>query len=122
MAANLDDLTRSLEAFHLDTLGEQDRITVLVMSEFGRRVGENGSAGVDHGHGNCMLVMGGNVLGGQVYGTWPGLAPAQLDNGDLAVTTDYRDVVSELLERRLGNGDLATTFPNHTPSFLGLTV
>ena len=69
------------------------------MTEFGRRAGENGSGGTDHGHGNCMFVMGGHVNGGQVLANWPGLAPGNLDNGDLAITIDYRDILAEILVR-----------------------
>lgn len=120
MAGQLGALAGGLEAFYEDLRSSLGRVTVVVMSEFGRRVGENGSAGVDHGHGNAMLVMGGNVNGGQVYGAWPGLAPANLDGGDLAITTDYRDVVSEILVRRLATADLDAVFPNHSASFLGI--
>jgi uncharacterized protein (DUF1501 family) len=100
--------------------GDSNGYTMVVQSEFGRRVAENGSAGLDHGHGNAMFVMGPNVNGGQVYGSWPGLDAASLDNGDLAVTTDYRHVMAEVLSVRLGNTRLGTVFPNFTPSFLGL--
>ncbi len=87
------------------------------MSEFGRRLRENASHGTDHGHGSAMLVMGGNVKGGKVYGQWPGLSNAQLyDGADLAVTTDYRRVLSEILTRRLGNSNLAAVFPGYTYS------
>jgi len=80
-----------------------------VMSEFGRRLKENANPGTDHGHGNAMFVLGGHVNGGQVYGNWPGLANNQLyDHADLAVTTDYRRVLSEIVTKRLGNPDLAS--------------
>lgn len=75
-------------------------VTLVTLSEFGRRVAQNGSGGLDHGHGNVSLVMGGGVRGGQVYGRWPGLAAANLDNGDLAGTTDYRTILAEALEKR----------------------
>ena len=85
---------------------------MVVMSEFGRRLRENESRGTDHGHGNVMFVLGGNVNGGQMYGNWPGLATEQLDNGvDLAVTTDYRTVLSEIVVRRLANPQLSEVFP-----------
>ena len=88
-----------------------DRTTVVVMSEFGRRLPENGDRGTDHGHGNLMVVMGGKVNGG-VHGVWPGLANGQLfDGNDLAVTTDYRRVLSEILVRRLGNPKIEEIFP-----------
>ena len=120
MAGLLGNLGTSLEAFYLDLRNYMDSVTVVVMSEFGRRVVQNGSLGADHGHGNCMFVMGGRVNGGQVYSSWPGLAPALLDQGDLAVTTDYRDVMWEILSKRMGATDLATVFPNHTASSLGI--
>lgn len=88
---------------------------VVVISEFGRTVHENGNGGTDHGHGNVMWVMGGPVNGGKVYGTWPGLAAAQLYQGrDLAVTTDYRHPLSAILKRHLGLDDkaLAKIFPD----------
>lgn len=89
------------------------RLTVVVMSEFGRTLQQNGSGGTDHGHGNVMLVLGGQVNGGKVYGDWPGLNNDQLYDGrDLRITTDYRRVLSEILIRRLGNPNLGTIFPN----------
>ena len=76
------------------------------MSEFGRTVAENGNRGTDHGHGNCMLVLGGGVAGGRVLGDWPGLgAGSRFEGRDLAVTTDYRDVVGEILLARLERRD-----------------
>ena len=89
-------------------------VTMLTLSEFGRRVEENGDLGTDHGHGNAMLAIGGGVVGGTVHGTWPGLAEANLDDGDLAGTTDYRDVLAEALTRRCGQpaSDLASVFPS----------
>ena len=92
----------ALSAFMRD-LGElRSRVTVVTISEFGRRVQENGSRGLDHGWGNVMLVAGGGVRGGQYHGTWPGLGSAKLVDGDLAVTTDYRNVLGEIVERRFG--------------------
>ncbi len=90
------------------------RLTVVVMSEFGRSFNQNASRGTDHGHGNVMFVMGGTVNGGKVYGQWPGLANEQLyDRRDLQITTDYRRVLSEILIRRLGNPNLGTIFPTY---------
>ena len=78
-------------------------VVIVTMSEFGRTAAENGNGGTDHGHGSVMMVMGGPVKGGSVYGTWPGLEPEQLFEGrDLAVTTDYRDVLAELVRGHLG--------------------
>jgi len=121
MAFLLDDLTRSLEAFYLDMLGHLDEYVLVCLSEFGRRVEENASAGTDHGHGNAMFVMGGHVNGGQVFGAWPGLTVNDLDQGDLAITTDYRDVLGEILQERLGVTDLAAIFPQHAFVSHGLT-
>jgi uncharacterized protein (DUF1501 family) len=119
-AARIGELASGLAAFYTDMSNDggvdhNKRITVVVMSEFGRSFSENASRGTDHGHGNVMLVLGGSVNGGQVYGDWPGLAPSQLYDGrDLAITTDYRRVLSELLIRRLGNPNLGTIFPGYS--------
>jgi len=122
MALLLDDLTRSLEAFYLDMLGNLGDYVLVCVSEFGRRVEENASGGTDHGHGNAMFVMGGSVNGGQVLADWPGLSVADLDQGDLAITTDYRDVLGEILQERLGVTNLAAIFPQHVFSFPGVTM
>jgi uncharacterized protein (DUF1501 family) len=122
MAAKLDELSRGLAAFDTDLAATMGRVTLLAMSEFGRRAGENASAGADHGHGNCLLVLGGHVAGGQVIRQWPGLALANLDQGDLAITIDYRDVVAEILADRMGSTNLATVFPGYTPTFRGVTT
>ncbi len=113
-----DGLSRSLMAFWNDMAGMQDRITVVVMSEFGRRLRSNDSGGTDHGHGNAMLVLGGHIKGGNIYGTWPGLATEQLDNQvDLAVTTDYRDILGEIIQRRFNTtpGAVFPGFSNYKP-------
>ncbi len=118
-AGLLGQLAQGLNAFYTDldgagTLNYNQRVTVVVMSEFGRRLRENGSGGTDHGHGNVMFVLGGNVNGGQVHGVWPGLHNDQLyDHADLSITTDYRRVLSEILIRRLGNANLGTVFPGY---------
>lgn len=114
LANLLSDFGRSLAAFWRD-LGERVAdVTVVTMSEFGRTARENGTRGTDHGHGNVMFVLGGGVQGGKVYGKWPGLEREQLYEGrDLDVTTDFRDVLGELVSRRLGNGDLKTVFPGY---------
>ena len=91
---------------------------IVTMSEFGRAVAENGNAGTDHGHGNAMMVIGGNVRGG-VHGKWPGLSDAHRFEGrDLAVTTDFRDVFSEIVVGHLGASreSLARVFPGFTPT------
>lgn len=111
----LSEWSACMAAFLTD-LGAQGlaNVTVLTMSEFGRRVEENGDLGTDHGHGNAVLALGGGVVGGTVHGTWPGLAPASLDDGDLRGTTDYRDVLAEALTRRCLQPatDLPGVFPN----------
>ncbi len=108
----LGDFSQSISAFWTD-LGDMGEDTVVVtMSEFGRTAKENGNRGTDHGHANVMFVLGGPVRGGKVYGRWPGLDQQQLYEGrDLAVTTDFRLVLSEVVERYLGNKDLKTVFP-----------
>lgn len=127
MAGLLDQLARGLAAFYTDLSGSGAsdyirRTTVVVMSEFGRRLRENRSQGSDHGHGSAMIVMGGQVNGGRLYGRWPGLRNDQLfDGADLAVTTDYRAILSEILVRRLGNGALDQVFPGLT-SYLPLGI
>ena len=113
--ARLDDLAKTLAAFNTDLGARMNTVTVLTMTEFGRRVAENGSQGTDHGRGSCMFAMGGGVIGKQVYGNWPTLAPAQLEGGDLRVTTDYRSVLAEALSKRCGNASkLADVFPGFT--------
>jgi uncharacterized protein (DUF1501 family) len=118
----LDDLSTSLHAFYTDMGSRMTGITVVTMSEFGRRLIENGSGGTDHGSGSCMFVLGGSVNGGKVYADWPGLAPDQLYGpGDLAPTTDFRTVLGEVVSKRLGNSALDSVFPGFTePAFLGV--
>jgi uncharacterized protein (DUF1501 family) len=112
IATVLGDFSQSIAAFWTD-LGDLGEDTVVVtMSEFGRTARENGNRGTDHGHANVMFVLGGPVKGGKVYGRWPGLDQSQLYEGrDLAVTTDFRLVLSEVVSRYLGNKDLGTVFP-----------
>jgi uncharacterized protein (DUF1501 family) len=112
LANLLRDLGQSLEAFHRDMGVRMADIVVVTMSEFGRTARENGNRGTDHGHANCMFVMGGDVKGGRVYGKWPGLDEHQLNEGrDLALTTDFRSVVGEILTKHLGVKNLAPVFP-----------
>ncbi len=108
----LGDFSQSIAAFWTD-LGDLGEDTVVVtMSEFGRTARENGNRGTDHGHANVMFVLGGPVRGGKVYGRWPGLDQSQLYEGrDLAVTTDFRLVLSEAVSQYLGNHDLKNVFP-----------
>jgi uncharacterized protein (DUF1501 family) len=120
----LDQLASGLANFYLDLdSGYTDRLSVVVISEFGRRLVQNESQGTDHGHGSVMLALGGNVNGGQVYGAWPGLHNDQLyDHADLAITTDYRQILSELLSTRLGNSNIEAVFPGFSGNYnpLGL--
>jgi uncharacterized protein (DUF1501 family) len=122
MRLMVDDLATSVHAFFTD-LGElASRVTVVTISEFGRRVAENGDAGLDHGYGNVMLVLGGGVKGGKVYGTWPGLQASHLDDGDLHVTTDYRSVLSEVVRTRFTGVSLPKLFPSFKPERVGVMV
>jgi uncharacterized protein (DUF1501 family) len=115
----LGELAGGLAAFYTDLDGSgsanhTQRLTIVVLSEFGRRLYENANRGSDHGHGNVMMVLSGNAIGG-LHGSWPGLAPHQLfDSADLAVTTDFRRVLSEILIRRMGNPHLGFVFPGYT--------
>lgn len=117
---NVTDLAGSLAAFATDLGTDLDRVNLVTLSEFGRRVEENGSGGADHGHGNAVLLLGGGLNGGKVYGRWPGLEAAALREGDLAVTTDYRSILAEVLAKRLAVKDLGKVFPGHRPTPLGL--
>lgn len=112
LANNLRDLGDALAAFQQDFGDRMEDVVVLTMSEFGRTARENGNRGTDHGHANAMLVLGGQVKGGKVYGEWPGLKPGQLNQDrDLAMTTDFRDVFAEIVVRHLGAQDTSTIFP-----------
>jgi len=115
------DLAGSLNAFATDLGSDLDRTVVLVMSEFGRRVAENGAIGCDHGHGGMMLALGGSVAGGGGVllhqNQWPGLVQPYLFDGiDLAATTDFRNVFAELLDRHMGLSSLGSVFPNFSVS------
>jgi uncharacterized protein (DUF1501 family) len=112
----LRQFSNAIAAFCQDMGDRMEDIVLVTMSEFGRTVEENGNGGTDHGHGSLMLVIGGPVQGGKVYGKWPGLEKEQLYEGrDLAVTTDFRAVLSELVRGHLGQNDLATVFPGFQP-------
>jgi len=124
IANRLDDFSRSLATLVAD-LGDRMADTVIVtMSEFGRTVAENGNRGTDHGHGNAMFVIGGPVKGGHVYGRWPGLGASERHDGrDLAITTDFRAVFSEIVAGHMGatNEAIARIFPGFArPGPLGL--
>lgn len=125
MATLMTQFASALGAFHSDMFnaGRINRVTLVAMSEFGRVARENGSQGTDHGHGNAMFVMGGAVNGGRVMSLWPGLAPGQLyQNQDLGITIDYRDILAEVVARRLNNTALDLVFPGYTPSLRGVFI
>ena len=112
LALNLGQLAHGLRAFSDDLGDRMGDVVVLTMSEFGRTVAENGSGGTDHGHANCMLALGGPVAGGRTVGEWPGLGREQLHEGrDLALTTDFRDVLAEVVEGHLGATEVDAIFP-----------
>jgi uncharacterized protein (DUF1501 family) len=118
------DLGQGLAAFYQDMGDRMGDVVFVSMSEFGRTAHENGNRGTDHGHANCMFVMGGDIKGGKVYSRWPGMSEGELYQGrDLAVTTDYRSVLGEIISKHLGDPDLKTVFPgfaNDPRQFLGL--
>ena len=118
----LTEFGDSLAAFYTDLGDRMADVLVVTMSEFGRTARENGSRGTDHGHANVMFAMGASVRGGKVHGEWPGLAPEQLyESRDLAVTTDFRDVLGELVSGHLGNRQVSSVFPGYeSPKFRGL--
>lgn len=115
-------LSEAIFNFWKDMERFKSKITIVVMSEFGRRLKSNESRGTDHGHGNIMMVLSGDMNGGMMYGKWPGLATEALDEwGDLTITTDYRTVLAEILEKKIGNTNIQRVFPgliNYQP--LGL--
>jgi uncharacterized protein (DUF1501 family) len=124
LADRLRDFSSSIAAFWRDLGDSAENVTLVTMSEFGRTARENGTGGTDHGHANAMFVLGGQVKGGKVYGRWPGLADEQLNEGrDLAVTTDFRQVLGEAVAKTLGATNLDLVFPGaqlRTDRFLRL--
>ncbi len=117
----MKSLAAGVRAFH-DSLGDHwKRVTLLIYSEFGRRIQVNINQGTDHGRATTLWVIGGGIRGGKIYGTWPGLQPDQLSTqGSLRVTTDVRHILAELLERRMGSKHLGQVFPGFEPKFLDL--
>lgn len=107
----LATLATNMAAFATDLGSRMADVTVITMTEFGRRAVPNASGGTDHGRGSAMFLLGSGVLGKQVHGMFPGLASSQLENGDLAVTTDYRAVLAELLQQRLHSSAFDVIFP-----------
>ena len=119
LADRLTDFSTAISAFWRDLGDDAANVTLVTMSEFGRTARENGTGGTDHGHANAMFILGADVKGGRVHGRWPGLAHEQLNEGrDLALTTDYRQVLGELVTRTLGANNLELVFPGAklTPS------
>ena len=112
----LNQFSNAIAAFCQDLGDRMEDVVMVTMSEFGRTVEENGTGGTDHGHGSLMMVLGGAVQGGKIYGEWPGLEKEQLFEGrDLAVTTDFRTVLSELVCGHLGRKDMTSVFPGFKP-------
>ncbi len=123
-ATHVGDLSAAIKAFvdDLESAGRLDDVVLVVHSEFGRRVRENGNQGTDHGTAHPMMVTGGKVLGGQIYGSFPGLRDADLYlNTDLRMTTDFRQALCDVVGNFLLNPNLATVFPGYTgPKSIGL--
>ncbi len=114
LANLLTEFGQTLSAFYQDLGDRMGDVVLVTMSEFGRTAHENGNRGTDHGHANCMFVLGGDIKGGQVYGQWPGLDKSQLyESRDLNLTTDFRAVLGELVSNHLGNRNLRSVFPNY---------
>ena len=127
LANLLREFGDSLAAFYQDLGPRMDDVVVTTMSEFGRTARENGNRGTDHGHANVMFAMGGNIAGGKVYGQWPGLNREQLYEGrDLAVTTDFREVLGEVVQNHLGRTNIERIFPGfkstNPPGLFGATA
>jgi uncharacterized protein (DUF1501 family) len=126
MAQRMDELAGALAAFWMDVIasGFNGNVTVVVLSEFGRNVRENGGLGTDHGRGTAMLAMGRGIAGGRVVTyNWQPLVRENLADGqDLKVTIDYRDILAEIVKNRLGNDNLSIVFPGYVPTFRGITV
>jgi uncharacterized protein (DUF1501 family) len=124
LAQRLDDFSRAIAALVADLGDRMSDVTIMTMSEFGRTVRQNGNGGTDHGHASALFVIGGGVKGRKVHGRWPGLAPEQLYEGrDLALTTDFRSVFSEVAAKSLGATKLDTVFPGFSAareSWLGV--
>ena len=115
LANRLGDFAQSIAALVTDLGDRMENVVILTMSEFGRMARENGTGGTDHGHAGAMFAIGGSIKGGKVHGKWPGLAPEQLYEGrDLALTTDFRTVFSEIAAKHLGAGKLDRVFPGYS--------
>jgi uncharacterized protein (DUF1501 family) len=122
LANRLTDFARGISSLVTDLGDRMEDVTILTMSEFGRTARQNGNGGTDHGHAGAMFVIGGSVKGHRVHGRWPGLAPEHLHEGrDLALTTDFRTVFSEVLTGHLGASNADAIFPGFAgPAALGV--
>ncbi len=122
LTSYLADLAGSIASFREDLGVLWSRVTVVTVTEFGRRVSQNQSSGTDHGWGSSTFVAGGGVNGGKIHGRFPGLDEKQLKDGDLVVTADYRSLLSEILTRRAGitATGAAQVFPNFRPEVLSV--
>jgi uncharacterized protein (DUF1501 family) len=121
--SHLSSAAQSLAAFMTD-LGptRRSRVTVVVQTEFGRRVEMNASGGTDHGHGSVMWLLGGGLAGSQVYGKWTELSATTLDEGDVPAFNNPFNVLGELVQKRLGAGSLSAIFPGHSYAPLGVAT
>ena len=123
ISQQIQQLSSAVSAFWRDLGDRRSDVGVVVMSEFGRRLKSNESGGTDHGYGNVMMVLGPKVKGGRMYGTWPGLENDNLDEGaDLAITTDYRHVLAEMMNGHMGFADRGILFPKFEAKPLGFSV
>jgi uncharacterized protein (DUF1501 family) len=121
LSNQLKGLDQALSAFVADLGPAFANVTVVLISEFGRTLRQNGATGTDHGHGQPMLVLGGGIKGGKVYGAWPGLdEKALFTNGSVAGRTDYRDVLAEVFAERGRVGSSSKIFPDHKTKRLGV--
>jgi uncharacterized protein (DUF1501 family) len=120
MHDHLTELSQAISALANDLGANIANVTLVTLTEFGRRMQENGSGGTDHGFGQVMLMLGGGVEGGVVHGTWPGLSESALIDGDLNGVNDYRVVLAEILEKRCGAGSVSSIFPGTSQSRLGV--
>jgi uncharacterized protein (DUF1501 family) len=122
MKDHLTELGAGLGAFAGDLGDRLNDVTVVAMTEFGRRIEQNANSGCDHGHGAVALLLGGGLAGGTIHGNWQGLAPAVRDQGDVPGSNDYRDLLGEVVSARLGLGigNLSTVFPGHQIQPIGV--
>jgi len=117
LANRLREFSQAIAAMVTDLGDRMDDVLILTMSEFGRMASQNGNGGTDHGHAGAMFVIGGSLKGGRVHGRWPGLAPEQLHEGrDLALTTDFRALFSDVITRHLGAPVPESVFPGFVPA------